>query len=448
MKTGQSPLSLSRIIGIKKGDVVSLVGGGGKTSTMYLIADELAGQGRRIIITTTTHIFPPDSQYKLILTKNINEVEKALQTEDIIVLADSFENEKLKGIDPRWVEDLKKIADNIIIEADGARNLPFKAPKENEPVIPSSSTVVVPIVGVDAAHKPLSSEWSHRTDRISALTGINQGDTVTPEIIAETILHPMGGMKGVPENALFIPLINKADTFKETGIAREIAACFSNGGVKKTIITSHRREPVFIKPVVPEKYVSAVILAAGDSRRMGKPKLELEIDGLNLVDRTIGNTVSSIVDEIILVTKPGNLPVDVSKYPQLKIVENEKWETGQSSSMKAGLNEISPESDSALFLMADQPMVFTNIINELVISFLVTGKPITAPLYNKRKGAPVLFDKSMFQELLKIEGDKGGRDLLDKYPVNYVEIDSSWASFDVDTPEDFKKLKEWMENGC
>lgn len=449
MKTDQSPISLSRVTGIKKGDVVSLVGGGGKTATMYLLAHELAGQGRRVIVTTTTNIMPPDPPLNCLISNATRDVEKALQAEDIIVLADSLDpdNGKLTGIDPLWIKELIKISDNIIIEADGSRNLPFKAPEDHEPVIPLLSTVILPVAGIEAVHKPLTPDWFHRANKITELTGIKQGEIVTPEIIAKTIVHPLGGMKGVPEKACFIPLFNKADTLKEIEIAREVSKHLFNRGINKTIVTSHKKSPVYIKPLIPDGFVSAVILAAGDSRRMGKPKLELEIDGLNLVERTIKNVVSSIVDEIILVTKPGYLPVDVSKYPHIKVVENEKWETGQSSSMKAGLSEITTGSDGALFLMADQPMVFTSIINALIISFLETEKSITAPLYNKRRGAPVLFSKPMFKELLTIEGDKGGRGLLDRHPVNYVDIDSSGASIDVDTPEDYLKLKELIESG-
>lgn len=447
MKTEQPSLLLSDAIGIKKGDVVSLVGGGGKTTTMYYLSNELADLDRRVIITTTTHIFPPDPPYKMILTQEIHEVEKAFKEEKLVVLADSHEKEKLKGIDPAWINDLKKIADNIIVEADGARNRPFKAPGEKEPVIPPASDFVLPIAGVDAAYKPLSSEWSHRTERISELTGIMPGEIVTPELIAEILMHPVGGMKGVPENAIFIPLINKADTSEEIVIAREIAEYLFKGGLNKTIITSHRRDPVYIKPVVSGKFISAVILAAGASSRMGKPKLELEIDGINLVERVIKNAAASVVDEIILVTKPEYLPFDISKYSGVKVVENEKWKSGQSSSMKAGLNRINPESDSVMFLMADQPMVNARLINRLVISSLETEKLITAPLYDDRRGSPVLFNKILFPELLKVEGDKGGRDLLDRYPVNYVEIKSSSAFLDVDTPEDFRKLREVIEAG-
>lgn len=437
-------LSLSRAFGIKSGDIVSLVGGGGKTTTMYYIAGELAKEGLKVIVTTTTHIFPPEITYTYLLTKDINEVKEALKESNLIVLADSMETVKLHGIDPLWVKDLKDIADVILVEADGSRNLPFKAPDDHEPVVPQSSTIVIPVVGADAAFKPLSEEWAHRPDRISEITGLKPGEPVTPEIIAKTVLHPMGGMKGVPANAAFIPLINKADSQNEVDIAMEISHCLFQGGVNKVIITSHRRDNVFIKPCMQEKIVSAVILAAGASSRMGKQKLELEIGGKNLATIVLENVEASAANEIILVTKPDHVLFDDLEHHGIKSVINEKWQTGQSSSMKAGLDAINSEAEAVIFLMADQPMVTPEIINKLLMTFYETDKPIVAPRYNGKKGAPVVFKKSMFEELRMIEGDRGGRDLLDKYPVEFVEIDSPIAGVDVDTPEDYDRLMEMI----
>lgn len=246
------PLTVSDAIGIRKGDVVSLVGGGGKTTTMYCIANELARRGNSVIITTTTHIWPPDDHYDTLFSQDTKEVEKVLNSKKMIVLATAFDSTRatFKGIDPLWVSELAKIADNIIIEADGARTRPFKAPADHEPVIPPSSTIVLPVVGMDAVYKPLSAEWSHRTEKIAELAGVKPGDTVTPEIIARTVIHPMGGRKGVPEKAFFIPLLNKADSTKKIDIARDIAGCLKSGGIPKIIITSHKKRPIFIESVM------------------------------------------------------------------------------------------------------------------------------------------------------------------------------------------------------
>ena len=445
MSSENAQLSLTRAFGIKSGDIVSLVGGGGKTTTMYYIAGELAKKGLKVIVTTTTHIFPPEITYTCLTTKDINEVKEALKENNLVVLADSVGEVKLEGIDPLWVNDLKEVADVIIVEADGSRNLPFKAPHEHEPVVPPSSTVVIPVVGVDAVYKPLSEEWAHRPDKISEITGLKMGEPVTPEIIATTLLHTMGGMKGVPSHAAFIPLINKADSQNEVDIAMEISSCLFQRGVNKVIITSHKGENVFIKPCMHGKSVSAVILAAGASSRMGKQKLELEIGGKNLTTIVLENVEASTANEIILVIKPDHVLIDDLEHPGIKTVINEKWQTGQSSSMKAGLETVNPEAEAVIFLMADQPMVTPEIINKLLLTFYETDKPIVAPLYNGQKGAPVLFNKSMFDDLRMIEGDMGGRDLLNKYPVEYVEIDSPLAGIDVDTPEDYQRLKGMID---
>ena len=436
-------LSLARSIGVKPGDIISFTGGGGKTSSMYHLAGELYGSGMSVIITTTTHIFPPEKE-PLLLSGDIREIEDALKKDRLLVLADSYEKEKLKGIDPRLAGGLIKVADVVLVEADGSRNLPFKAPKDNEPVIPPSSTIVLPVVGVEAAYKPLSGKWTHRTDKISEITGLLPGETITPDIIAKTLLHPLGGKKGVPGDAAFIPLINKADTVKDINIAREISHCLFSGGIKKTIITSHR-DKVFIKPCLADGYVSAVILAAGGSSRMGKPKQELKIGGKTLANLVIDNVSSSIADEIILVTQPGLPLINEDLFPDIKRVVNQDWQTGQSSSMKAGLDAVNPESDAAMFFMADQPMIDTWVINDLIMSFYESDRPIVAPLYNCKKGSPVLFSRTLFGELKNIEGDRGGRDLLYKYPVQYVDIDSPLAGMDVDTPEEFRRLKDMMD---
>ncbi|MGD9160241.1 MAG: selenium cofactor biosynthesis protein YqeC [Desulfobacteraceae bacterium] len=444
MKSYNNPLSLARAIGIKAGDIVSLVGGGGKTTTMFYLADELVKSGLKVIITTSTHIFPPDEGYTLLLTNDITEVEEAMKVNDLIVLADHHGKVKLEGIDPLWVKDLIKIADVILIEADGSRNLPFKAPEEHEPVISPASTIIIPLVGADAPYKPLSEDTAHRPHKIAEITGLKPGEIITPEVIAKTLLHPKGGMKDVPETARFIPLVNKADNREKVNIGLDISRHLFKGGVKKTVITSHRREKIFIKPCIPDGFVSAVILAAGGSSRMGRPKQELEIGGKTLANIVIKNVLASVADEIILVTQPGLPLVDKDIYPDIKRVVNENWKTGQSSSMKAGLEAADHESNAAMFFMADQPMVNAGIINRLIMTFYESDKPIVAPLYNGEKGSPVLFKRDLFGELKEIEGDKGGRDLLKKYPVEYVDIDLPLAGMDVDTPEEFSRLKEMI----
>jgi molybdenum cofactor cytidylyltransferase len=439
-------LSLSKAVGIRRGDVVSLVGGGGKTSAMFLLGKELSTYGLRIIITTTTHIFPPEDPFITMFEREIQNIQKELDIHPLIVLADGCDGEKLKGIDPSKVEELRKVADVILVEADGAGCRPFKAPLDHEPVIPPSSTVVLPVAGLDVIGKTLSSENCHRPERIAELMNIKIGDIITTDIVAKTILHPRGGMKDVPVKARVVPILNKADSPSEIAIASEIAKGLTEGGIKRSIITSLKCEPPFIKPGGENCNVMAVIMAAGGSRRMGQPKLDLKINDRTLIQMVLDSTAASMVDEIVLVTRPGVVPVSESLYAHLKIIENEQWETGQSSSMKKGLENIKPGMDAVIFLMADQPFITTEIINELLLRYYNTGSSLVAPVYKGKRGSPVIFDRSLFHELFAIEGDKGGRELLDRFPVEYVEFDTSLPGMDIDTPEDYEKIKNIVGN--
>lgn len=437
-------ISLSKAVGIRQGDVVSLVGGGGKTSAMFLLAKELSAYGLRIIVTTTTHIFPPEASYITVFERKTQNIMKELDIHPLIVLAAGHEGEKLKGIDPSSVEELREIADVILVEADGAACRPFKAPLDHEPVIPPSSTIVLPVAGLDVVGKTLSSENCHRPERIAELMNINIGYIITTDIVAKTILHPRGGMKGVPVKARVVPILNKADSSDQIATASEIAKGLTRGGIKRSIITSLKSEPPFIKPGGENCNVMAVIMAAGGSKRMGRPKLDMKINDRTLIQIVLDSTAASMVDEIVLVTRPGSIHVNESLYPHLKIVENEQWKTGQSSSMKRGLENIKPGMDAIIFMMADQPFITTEIINELLLRYYEKGASLVAPVYKGKRGSPVIFDRSLFQELFAIEGDKGGRELLDRFPVEYVEFDTSLPGMDIDTPEDYEKVKNGL----
>ena len=113
--------------------------------------------------------------------------------------------------------------DHIIVEADGAKGLPLKAPGEQEPVIPSATTLLIPIVGIDAVGKPLNKEQAFRPERIAELTGTKLGDPITPHLIGTLMVHPQGLCKGVPSGARIVPFINKVETTEGLTKAREVA---------------------------------------------------------------------------------------------------------------------------------------------------------------------------------------------------------------------------------
>lgn len=223
--------SLSDLINLPEHPLVSLVGAGGKTTTMYTLARELAQWGKHVITTTTTQIFmpTPDETEQLIIEAEtsslLHKVKAAWEHHRHITLATSInERGKLIGLSPDIPARLihEGGADAVIIEADGARHRMIKAPADYEPVVPRETNVALLLISAGAINQPLSEEVAHRPERITEVTGINPGDTLTPAIIARLMTSERGALKGIPETASAYLLITHV-TLEQREAVRELA---------------------------------------------------------------------------------------------------------------------------------------------------------------------------------------------------------------------------------
>ena len=237
-------ITLISALQIKKGDVIALVGGGGKTAAMSVIGKEAANKGYNVVITTTTRIYAPasNSRTEIVLKRDTGgllcAIEKSFQTCSVVVAGAGLTPEnKIIGMDKDLVGLLPRAgADLVVVEADGAARKPFKAPGTGEPVIPRLSTLVVPVVGVDCLHKPLVEAHIHRPGVVARLLGTREGEPVTPSMVAGVLLHPQGYRKDVPRNSRWVPFINKVHTPQEWKNAREVAFLLGRGGARRVII--------------------------------------------------------------------------------------------------------------------------------------------------------------------------------------------------------------------
>ncbi len=196
--------------------------------------------------------------------------------------------------------------------------------------------------------------------------------------------------------------------------------------------------------------ISGIILAAGRSVRMGQPKLLLELQGKSLVRHVVENALSSHLDEVLVVI--GNdaerVRAEIQSYP-VRTVENPLFAEGQSTSLKAGMREIRDDADAVIVLMADQPFVGPEIIDAIIDHYRDERCSIVAPEYDGQIGAPVLFDRSLFPELLTVSGDKGGRDIVRSHreQVHVVKFDSALAAKDIDTWQEYQEIIAGKESG-
>ncbi len=213
-------------------EIISLVGGGGKTTLMFSLARELQERGLKVITTTTTKIYEPSQEQtpSLVIEENLAGVmslirEKLLYNNHVTLAAQRYPDGKIGGVSPKLIGEMARelSPDHIIVEADGARKLPLKAPGDHEPVIPPATTLHIPMIGIDALGRPLSEEVAFRPERVAELTGVKLSDPITPQLIATLITHPQGLLKSVPPEARIIPVLNKIETAEDLNGAREVA---------------------------------------------------------------------------------------------------------------------------------------------------------------------------------------------------------------------------------
>lgn len=193
--------------------------------------------------------------------------------------------------------------------------------------------------------------------------------------------------------------------------------------------------------------VAAVLLAAGEGRRFRGPKQLAIWRGkpliLHVLDALFPSRVCCI--QVVLGAHAERVGAVVETWararkdtpPAVATVYNPRWREGLSTSVRAGLRALEPV-DAALFPLADQPGVTTDLFDALIAAYEQTRSPIVAPRYQGTPGAPVLFDAHLFPELMALQGDVGGRALIRRYPsrVHWVDWPHRLAGWDVDTPED------------
>ena len=189
--------------------------------------------------------------------------------------------------------------------------------------------------------------------------------------------------------------------------------------------------------------IGLIILAAGSATRMGKPKQLLSYQGRSLILHAVEVALASLCQPIIVILggyveqiKPELMPKAV------QVVENSQWQEGMSSSIRAGISMLlktNSKLDAVIISLADQPLVSSQIFNQLIQSYQETQKVIVASKYNETTGVPALFSNALFPELMQLEGGRS-KALIQKYIDTGLVLLIPEAAIDIDTPDDYKQL--------
>jgi molybdenum cofactor cytidylyltransferase len=173
---------------------------------------------------------------------------------------------------------------------------------------------------------------------------------------------------------------------------------------------------------------------------MGRPKQLLELGGKPLVRRAVEQAEASAVGDIVVVVGPGRAAIERALAgTRARLVDNPDHFSGMASSLRAGLRALAPEVEAAVVLLSDQPFQGPEVVDRLIQTYRASGRPIVVPVYAGQRGNPVLFDRSLFDELAAQQGDQGGRAVIAADParVATVAFDSEQLQVDLDTWDDY-----------
>jgi probable selenium-dependent hydroxylase accessory protein YqeC len=228
-RTPKEGESLLLALGVGKGDVVAVAGAGGKTTLVFQLAAEARAAGLRVLVTTTTHMatLPRAVTGPVVMEADgaaDSALEEALGREGrATLLGRALRPDKLEGVPAERVDALARLAEVVLVEADGARGRSLKVPAPHEPVVPRSTTLLVAVAALDILGQPLRDEHVHRLELVLAATGKAAGDPVDEETLAAVLRYPGGYLSRAPKGARCAVFLNKAEDEVAAGAAGRIA---------------------------------------------------------------------------------------------------------------------------------------------------------------------------------------------------------------------------------
>jgi probable selenium-dependent hydroxylase accessory protein YqeC len=253
--------SLREALALQPRELIALVGAGGKTTLMFRLAKEFLLHAQKVITTTTTKIFEPSQEETpwLLVEREEKRIKRQLvplleKYHHLTLAAERVGSGKLAGFPPDVIDRLWQDheIDGVIVEADGAKRRPLKAPREGEPVIPSRSTLIIGLLGLDGLDKELNEENAFQVDRLSRLTGTPRGERISEETFIHLALHPEGLFKGSPSEARRVVLLNQVDLLKEKERAIRLGQRILEEGspkIERILLGQLQKEPPVLEVI-------------------------------------------------------------------------------------------------------------------------------------------------------------------------------------------------------
>ncbi|MDO4438280.1 MAG: selenium cofactor biosynthesis protein YqeC [Eubacteriales bacterium] len=390
-----------------KAHVIAVVGAGGKSTYIRDLAKKLKDEGKKVCITTTTHILKPDISDMNIFSHGSENIFYGSLEDTLYVGKLSDEEEKLSYPGDSIFSCLIKIFDYLLVEADGSKHLPAKIPIEGkEPVIPIKTDEIVVIMGKHAIGKKI-----HNVCHRNELQNIYSDD----KLVTEEILEELA-------NKFYIrPLSKKYPELKINYILRE-------------------RKPAFI------------VMASGYARRFGENKLLKDYNGNKLYKHILYELLKAASllrdrlnfdSELILVTRYKEILEDLEilslkEQGRVRICINTEYEEGIAGSVRLGAKMAKSFCCTEyIYCAADMPALTAEDMYEYVKGYIYSGKHFAVMDDGLKISNPGSISSAYYDETMNIRGDRGGMQLIKKHPDEiYHHYIDSFKLKDIDTKED------------
>lgn len=409
----------------KGGGIYSFVGGGGKTSIIKEVARVLRDAGYSVTITTTTK-FGKDEFKDYDFSNNFLD-------DGLKVVIKEVEEKKLIGFSKKELEGVGYIPlDKIIlVEADGSRRMPIKVPYSHEPVIPNNSRKVFLVIGGSVVGKDIGEDNTYNLELIKS--GAKES-SYTPLVLKEIVSkYWVSVLKDFNWHIVF----NQGDLLVDVEDLGETFDFFKyEFGVYTYVVSTNRGEVYFDNSYK----LGALILAAGSGSRMGSPKQLLEYEGMSFLENAI-RKYSGFSSKIVVTL--GYYEEEIKGSIEeigFSFKEIEGFKEGMGSSFRESYKEFL-DCDGLLVTPCDLPLTSWDVISSIILEFIREGKTII-PLYKGKKGHPSLFSRRDLDMFSKIKGDEGGRSIIKELDLIYFDVDDSSIVYDIDTREEYERLKE------